>query len=96
VVRAAGRDTWDDFFKTSGLDAVRACAGNVWVVWNLQILTLVRRLSHREAIQKLCAQLDRDGPDHGYNAVVSDYAGIWWGRRPTTPISGAFRIICAG
>lgn len=78
--RMADRDTWDDFFKTSGLDAVRAYGGTVWVVWNPQALTVIRRLSHREAIQGLCSQFDKDGPDNGYNAVVSDYAAIWWGR----------------
>ena len=83
--RAADRNTWDDFFETSGLDAVRAYGGNVWVVWNPQALTLVRRLSHREALQGLCAQFDSDGPDHGYNGVVSDYAGIWWGREAEDP-----------
>jgi len=83
--RAADRNTWDDFFEASGLDAVRAYGGNVWVVWNPQALTLVRRLSHREAIHGLCAQFDSDGPDHGYNAVVSDYAGIWWGREAEDP-----------
>lgn len=86
--RSAEHDTWDDFFKTSGLDAVRAYAGNVWVVWNPQALTLVRRLSHRDAIQELCAQFDSDGPDHGYNGVVSDYAGIWWGREAEGPNLG--------
>ncbi|MGK2897260.1 MAG: hypothetical protein ACSLE9_01040 [Burkholderiaceae bacterium] len=48
-------------------------------------MTLVRGLSHREAIQGLCAQFDNDGPDHGYNGVVSDYAGIWWGREAEDP-----------
>ena len=83
--RAAGRDTWDDFFATSGLDAIRAYGGNVWVVWNPQALTSVCRLSHREAVQLLCAQFDKDGPDHGYNQVVSDYAGIWWGQAAEDP-----------
>ena len=106
---AAGYNTWDDFFKTSGLDAVRACAGNVWVVWNPQTLVLFRRLTYREAIRQLCAQFDRDGPDHGYNAMVSDSVGIWLGPRgqrrqpqtysgssaPAAALAEALRAHCA-
>jgi hypothetical protein len=82
---AAGRDTWDDYFATSGLDAVRAYGGNVWVVWSPQVLIHVSRLSHREAVRRLCAEFDADGPDCGYNGVVSDYASIWWEQSAENP-----------
>lgn len=34
------------------------------------------------ALRALCAEFDRDGPDVAYNAVVDDYAAIWWRREP--------------
>ena len=83
--RGAERDTWDDFFAGSGLDAVRVYGGNVWVVWNPEVLIQRHRLSHREAIRRLCAEFDQDGPDCGYNGVAGDYAAIWWGRANEEP-----------
>ncbi|WP_265304488.1 hypothetical protein [Verminephrobacter eiseniae] len=71
------RDGWDANFEASGLDAVRAYGGNVWVVWTPGVLVSVRRMSHREAIRRLCAEFDEDGPQCGYNGVVQDYASIW-------------------
>ncbi len=64
------RDAWDAFFRRSGMDAVRAFGGNVWVVWTPGVLVSLRRLGHREAIQRLCAEFDEDGPECGYNAVI--------------------------
>src|SRR6218665_3157992 len=43
---------------------------NVWVVWTPGVLVSVRRMSHREAIRRLCAEFDEDGPQCGYNGVV--------------------------
>ncbi|MDR1646633.1 MAG: hypothetical protein LBR88_01150 [Zoogloeaceae bacterium] len=74
------KDAWDDFFIRSGLDALRAFDGNVWVIWNPGVLVSLRRLGHREAIQRLCNEFDEDGPECAYNALVSDYADIWWKR----------------
>lgn len=83
--RFDGKDAWDDFFVRSGIDAIRAFGGNVWVVWTPGVLVSVRRLGHREAIRRLCAEFDEDGPVCGYNAVVSDYASIWWKQEASDP-----------
>lgn len=83
--KAGSKDAWDDFFVRSGIDAIRAFGGNVWVVWTPGVLVSVRRLSHREAIRRLCAEFDEDGPACGYNAVVSDYASIWWKQDAADP-----------
>lgn len=83
--KANGKDAWDDFFIHSGMDAIRAFGGNVWVVWSPGVLVSLRRLSHREAIQRLCAEFDKDGPACGYNALVSDYASIWWKQDASDP-----------
>src|SRR6218665_3655038 len=74
---APSREGWDANFEASGLDAVRAYGGNVWVVWTPGVLVSVRRMSHREAIRRLCAEFDEDGPQCGYTGVVQDYASIW-------------------
>ncbi len=79
------RDTWDDFFVRSGMDAVRGFAGNVWVVWAPGALVSVRRLSHREAIHRLCMEFDTEGRECGYNGVVQDYASIWWNEAANDP-----------
>lgn len=79
------RDARDDFFVRSGMDAVQGFGGHVWVVWRPSVLILVRRLSHREAVQRLCAEFDDDGPACGYNGAVSDYAAIWWKQDATDP-----------
>ena len=78
-------DVWDAFFADSGMDAVRGFGGNVWVVWNPAALVSITRLGHREAIRRLCAEFDEDGPDCGYNGVVSDYANLWWKQDATDP-----------
>lgn len=78
-------DVWDAFFADSGMDAVRGFGGNVWVVWNPAALVSITRLRHREAIRRLCAEFDEDGPDCGYNGVVSDYANLWWKQDATDP-----------
>ena len=83
--RSAQGDAWDAYFVSSGMDAVRSFGGNVWVVWRPNALVSVRRLSHRGAIRSLCAEFDADGPDCGYNGVVSDYASIWWKQDGTDP-----------
>ena len=83
--RFDGKDAWDDFFVRSGVDAIRAFGGNVWVVWTSGVLVSVRRLSHREAIRRLCAEFDEDGPACGYNAAVNDYASIWWKQDAADP-----------
>ena len=49
------------------------------------MLVSVRRLSHREAVQRLCVEFDEDGPDCGYNGPVSDYASIWWRQDASDP-----------
>lgn len=77
--RLSAGEAWDRFFVRSGNDAVRGFGGNVWVVWNPAVLVSVCRLSHRDAIRRLCAAFDEDGPDCGYNGVASEYASIWWG-----------------
>jgi len=82
---AASRDAWDDYFIRSGMDAVRGFGGNVWVVWTPGVIVSVRRLTHREAIRRMCAEFEEDGPNHGYNAVVSDYASIWWRQAANDP-----------
>lgn len=79
------RDGWDANFEASGLDAVRAYGGNVWVVWTPGVLVSVRRMSHREAVRRLCAEFDEDGPQCGYNGVVQDYASIWWNQAASDP-----------
>lgn len=78
-------EAWDRFFLHSRNDAVRGFGGNVWVVWNPAVLVAVRRLSHREALWRMCAEFEEDGPDCGYNGVVSDYASIWWGVEASDP-----------
>lgn len=83
--RDTSRDAWDGFFERTGNDAVRSFGGNVWVVWNPAVLVSVRRLSHREAIRRLCQAFDEDGPGCGYNGVVSDYASLWWGQEAQDP-----------
>ncbi len=83
--KANGKDAWDDFFARTGVDAIRAFGGNVWVVWNPGVLVSVRRLAHREAIRRLCAEFDEDGPQCGYNTVVQDYASIWWNQADSDP-----------
>lgn len=83
--KANSKDAWDDFFVCSGMDAIRAFGGNVWVVWTPDALVSLRRLSHREAIQRLCAEFEEDGPECGYNALVSDYASIWWRQDASDP-----------
>jgi hypothetical protein len=72
------KDAWDDFFVHSAMDAIRSFSGNVWVVWTPGVLVSLRRLSHRAALQRLCNEFDEDGPECGYNALVSHYASIWW------------------
>lgn len=83
--RGDSKDAWDEFFERSGMDAVRAFGGNVWVVWTPGALVSLRRLGHCEAIRRLCAEFDEDGPDCGYNAVVQDYASIWWKQAMADP-----------
>lgn len=83
--RGNGKDAWDAFFERSGMDAVRAFGGNVWVIWTPGALVSLCRLGHREAIRRLCAEFDEDGPDCGYNAVVQDYASIWWKQAMADP-----------
>lgn len=83
--KANSKDAWDDFFRRSGMDAVRAFGGNVWVVWTPGVLVSLRRLGHREAIRRLCAEFDEDGPDCGYNALIQDYASIWWKQADSDP-----------
>lgn len=78
-------DAWDEFFAASGMDAVRAFGGNVWVVCNPSTLVTITRLTHCEAIRRLCAEFDEDGPQCGYNGVVSDYASLWWRQDATDP-----------
>jgi len=78
-------DAWDEFFAKSGTDAVRGFGGNVWVVWNPAVLVYINRMTHREAIRRLCAEFDEDGPHCGYNGVVSDYASLWWKQDATDP-----------
>lgn len=78
-------EAWDRFFVRTRHDAVRSFGGNVWVVWNPTVLVSVRRLSHREAIRRLCAAFDEDGPNCGYNGVASEYAAIWWGQEAQDP-----------
>ena len=53
--------------------------------WTPGALVSPRRLGHREAIQRLCAEFDEDGPDCGYNAVIQDYASIWWKQANSDP-----------
>lgn len=87
--RLDGRNTqgeaWDKFFDESGMDAVRGFGGNVWVVWNPAVLVSITRLTHHEAIRRLCAEFDEDGPACGYNGVVSDYASLWWKQDASDP-----------
>jgi hypothetical protein len=83
--RSIHSNVWDDLFAASGMDAVRGFGGNVWVVWNPVVLVSISRLSHREAIRCLCAEFDEDGPQRGYNGVVSDYASLWWKQDATDP-----------
>lgn len=78
-------NAWNDFFAASGMDAVRGFGGNVWVVWNPDVLVSITRLTHREAIRRLCAEFDEDGPACGYNGVVSDYASLWWRQDAADP-----------
>jgi hypothetical protein len=73
-------DAYDAMFHGSGLDAVRTFGGNVWVLWNPQVVVHVHRVHHHAALRRLCAQFDDDGPQCGYNHVVSDYASVWWGQ----------------
>lgn len=79
------RDARDDFFVRSGMDAVRGFGGNVWVLWTPSVLVSVRRLGHREAVRRLCAEFDEGGPACAYNVVVSDYASIWWKQDASDP-----------
>jgi hypothetical protein len=83
--RPVDRDAYDGFFQASGLDAIRAYGGNVWVMWNPQVVVHMHRLTHHEALRLLCAQFDDDGPQCGYNNVVSDYASVWWGQADSDP-----------
>jgi len=78
-------EAYDRFFECSGNDAAREFGGNVWVVWNPAVLVAVRRLTPREALRRLCAEFEEDGPDCGYNGVASDYASLWWGRETRDP-----------
>jgi hypothetical protein len=75
---AAAGEAWDQYFIRSGMDAVRTFGGNTWIVRTPGALVSVRRLTHRQAIQKLCAEFEEEGPEVGYNGGVSDYASIWW------------------
>lgn len=83
--RPAGRDAYDDFFKASRFDAIRCYGGNVWVLWTTSRAVQVRALTHGEALRMLCAGFEADGPDCGYNNVVSDYASLWWGVANSDP-----------
>lgn len=71
------RHAFDAFFQRSGMDALCTFGGNVWVIWTPSALLSVRRLSHREAIQRLCAEFEDEGPCR-YNGLANDYASIWW------------------
>lgn len=88
--RPAGRDAYDDFFKASRFDAVRCYGGNVWVLWTTSRAVQVRLLTHGEALRMLCAGFEADGPDCGYNNVVSDYASLWWGTAECDPSLSRF------
>ena len=83
--RSTQGDSWDEYFVSSDMDAVCGFGGNVWVVWNPATLVSITRLRHREAIRRLCAEFDEDGPQCGYNGVVSDYASLWWKQDATDP-----------
>jgi len=39
--RSAQGDAWDAHFVSSGMDAVRSFAGNVWVVWTPNVLVSI-------------------------------------------------------
>lgn len=76
---------FDTFFRRSGMDALRTFGGHVWVVWAPGVLVSVRRLGHREAVQRLCAEFEQEGPECGYNGLANDYASIWWKREASDP-----------
>ena len=62
-----------------------AYGGNVWVLWTTSRAVQVRALTHGDALRMLCASFEADGPDCGYNNVVSDYARLWWGAAECDP-----------
>lgn len=74
----------DALFKAHSLDAIRTFSGNVWVLWNVGLMPSVRILSYEEAIIQMTQEFDENGPEVGYNAMIEDYATIWWGNEESS------------
>lgn len=78
-LRASLGMSLDKYFEQTGLDAVSTFGGNVWVVWNPEVITDIRKLDHTEAVALLLARFQEDGPNCGYNGVAGDYSELFWG-----------------
>lgn len=67
----------DEFFRKSGLDALCTFSGNVWIVWNPEVIVDIRMLSHEEAVARLVSEFEEDGPNCAYNGVAGTYAELY-------------------
>lgn len=70
---------YDKAFLEEGMDAFCLSGGGLWLLWNGQRVSSLRRLSKREAHMHLFAEFEAEGPGWGYNGVAGDYAAAYHG-----------------
>ena len=68
----------DARFASGELDALRAFAGNVWLLWNPEVVAAVRALTFKEIMVKALAEWRADGRDVGYNGDMGQLADLYW------------------
>ncbi len=68
----------DARFAGGELDALRAFGGNVWLLWNPEMVVGIRALTLKEIMVKALAEWRADGRDVGYNGDMGQLADLYW------------------
>jgi hypothetical protein len=69
---------FDRYFVVSGKDAACTFSGNVWLLWNTDMIKTAQILSHQDAITILVGEFVEDGNQMAYNGEVEDYNQAYW------------------